>query len=294
MAEITNWRAKNPHKPLFGQKADPVPATRFFDQLSFIGNPNVGCFVLETIDGIILLDCMEPKEEFKQMIIDGFSQLGLDLNDLKMILVTHGHGDHYGTANWFRDQYGCRIYMSKGDYEYAKQDECSPTGVLTWDIYDFIDDGDVIELGGQKVYCFMTSGHTPYCMSFIIPVTDNGEPHMMAMWGGSGIPYNPSEKVKYLKSCLRFAKITEKFGVDGEIASHPFIDKGTERLAVVRDIPDGVPNPFVLGKEGYKKMEEMYLGLCIDAMEKQAEVLDKVVPEDPRIARMRERKAAQK
>ena len=137
----------------------------------------------------------------------------------------------------------------------------------------------------------MTPGHTLYCMSFIIPVTDNGEPHMMAMWGGSGIPYYPGDKVAYLRSCLRFAQITEKFGVDGEIASHPFIDKEIERLAVIRGIPDGVPNPFVLGKEEYKKMESMYLYLCLDAMEKQAQEFDKIIPEDPCVVRMRERKA---
>ncbi len=52
MAEKT-WRKPNPHKPNFGAEAATVPATRFFDQLSYIGNNIVGCFVLETSDGFI-------------------------------------------------------------------------------------------------------------------------------------------------------------------------------------------------------------------------------------------------
>lgn len=53
-----------------------------------------------------MIDCMEPKEEHKQTIIKGFEDLGLDFHDLKKIVITHGHGDHYSTANWFRDNYG--------------------------------------------------------------------------------------------------------------------------------------------------------------------------------------------
>ena len=272
------WRMAAAHKPLFGQKVDTFPATRFFDQLSFIGNPNVGCFVLETTEGLILLDCMEPLEEHKQVILEGLADLGLRPEDLKAILVTHGHGDHYGTADWFREQYGCKIYMSKVDYEYAQHDTKSRMGALQWEIYDFLEDGDCFQLGDAKIWCYSTPGHTPGGLSFIFPVTDEGRPHMVAMWGGTGIPYHMSDKIAYLKSTLYFAEATEEKGCDVEISTHPFVDKGTERLAMVRTITDGIPNPFVLGKENYKYYEASFTEMCLKALEKQAEEADKLLP----------------
>lgn len=278
---IQSWRRPAMHKPLFGQELPPCPATRFFDQLSFIGTPNVGCFVLETTEGLILLDCMEPCEEHKQMIVKGFGDLGLNPADLKAILITHGHGDHYGTADWFREQYGCKIYMSKVDYEYAKRDTRNRSGVLKWEIYDFLEGGDIFTLGDTKIQCVSTPGHTPGGLSFIFPVTDEGRPHMAAMWGGSGLPYAISDKVKYLKSALVFAEATSQAGCDVEISTHPFLDKGTERLALVNAITDGIPNPFVLGKENYKYYEAMFLNMCLEALEKQAGELDQFLPPQP-------------
>ena len=279
--EQKSWRTKNPHRPLFGQKVEPFPATRFFDQLSFIGTPNVGCFVLETGEGFVLLDCMEPLEEHRDMIIKCIADLGLELQDLKAILITHGHGDHYGKADWFREQTGCKVYMSHVDYEVAQHDTRNRTGVLKWEIRDFIEDGDTFRLGDTWVKAFSTPGHTPGCLSFIFPVTDEGRPHMVAMWGGTGVPYKTSDKVKYLRSTLYFAEMTEKYGCDAEIATHPFVDRGTDRLAVLRNICDGVPNPFVLGKEGYKQYERMFTDLCLDQMEKQSEIIDPLLPPPP-------------
>ncbi|MBQ7860539.1 MAG: MBL fold metallo-hydrolase [Faecalibacterium sp.] len=281
MRAVKSWRTPKPHRPLFDAKVGPYPATRFFDQLSFIGTPNVGCFVLETDEGLILLDCMEPLEEHREMIVKGFEDLGLDLHDLKAILITHGHGDHYGRADWFREQYGCKIYMSRVDYEFAQHDTRNRTGVLKWEIYDFLEDGDVFRLGNTEIHAFSTPGHTPGGLSYIFPVTDEGVPHMVAMWGGTGVPYKMSAKVDYLRSTLYFAEMTEKFGCDAEIATHPFVDMGTQRLDIVRDICDGVPNPFVLGKAGYKQYEKMFTDLCLDAMAKQSAVVDPLLPPPP-------------
>ena len=288
MEAMKSWRTPSPHRPLFDEKVEAFPATRFFDQLSFIGSPNVCCFVLETSEGLIQIDCMEPLEEHRDIIVEGYRELGLDPHDLKAILITHGHGDHYGMSDWFREQYGCTIYMSHTDYVFAQHDTRNRTGVLKWEINDYLEDGDVFRLGDGEVRCFSTPGHTPGCMSFIIPVTDEGRPHLVALWGGTGVPWTMSDKVDYLNSCQRFAEITEKMGVDAEISNHPFVDKLTERLQIVRNICDGVPNPFVIGKENYKYYERMFADMCFQKMKEQAAEADKLLPPQPE--RLRPRK----
>ncbi len=276
-----SWRTPAAHKPLFDQKTTTFPATRFFDQLSFIGNPNVGCFVLETSDGLILLDCMEPLDEHRDVIVSGFQDLGLNLKDLKAILITHGHGDHYGKADWFRAQTGCKIYMSEIDEAFAKQDTRNRTGVLSWDMDGYLTDDTYFTLGDTRIYCCQTPGHTPGGMSFIFPVTDEGRPHMVAMWGGTGIPYKMSDKVLYLESTLKFAEKTAQMQCDAEISTHPFVDKGTDRLQIIRTITDGIPNPFVLGTEHYKYYEKTFTDICLAAMKKQAAEADALLPPQP-------------
>lgn len=275
------WRKPNPHRPLFGRHEGDTPATKFFDQLSFIGNPDVGCFVLETSEGLILLDCMEPLSEHRDCIVKGFEDLGLPLSDLKAILITHGHGDHFGKADWFREKTGCKIYMSKVDFEFAKQNTRDRSGVLKWDVDGFLEDGGAFVLGDTSVYTYSTPGHSPGCMSFIFRVTDEGREHYVEMWGGSGIPYSMSDKVKYLQSCMSFAKIAEEFGCDVEISSHPFIDKSTDRLRIVRDIFDGVANPFVIGRDACVRYEDMFTNMCLQRMKEQALAADKLLPPEP-------------
>ena len=263
-----NWRKPQPHRPMFGQKNEPFPATRFFDQLSFIGDPNVGCFVLETSEGLILLDCMEPGEHYINMILQGLQDLSLDPHDLKAILVTHGHGDHYGSADYFRKHFGCKIYMSSIDYKFARSDT-GPMGALPFEIYDFVEDGDTFTLGDTSVHFFATPGHTPGCLSFVFDVTDEGRKHTVALWGGTGIPRSHEDREQYLASCHYFADITAKMHVDAEIATHPFVDSSILRLQIIRTITDGVPNPFVLGEENYKYYEALFEHMAQEALDSE-------------------------
>ncbi len=88
------------------------------------------------------------------------------------------------------------------------------------------------------------------CFSFVVPVTDEGRPHHMGMWGGSSL-IQGSDAHAYLESWKKFDAICRDYHVDGEISAHTSYDMGILRLQLVRQIVDGVPNPFVLGEEGY-------------------------------------------
>lgn len=120
MAMRTSWRTPRKEVPDFKKKdIPPYPATRFFDQMSFIGDEIVGCFLVETSEGLLLLDCMNPDERSVNIIEDGIESLGLSCLDLKVILISHGHGDHFGRAGYFQRKYGTKICLSKVDFEFA-------------------------------------------------------------------------------------------------------------------------------------------------------------------------------
>ena len=186
---MKTWRKPNTLKPDFTkQNLILCPATRFFDQLSFIGDEIVGCFVLETTAGLVRLDCMNPDQRSIDIIEQGFRDLNLDIHDLKAILISHGHGDHFGMAGYFQETYGAKIYMSQIDHEFAKNLPAgAPWNPVTFQADHYFRDEEILTFGDTKILTVFTPGHSAGCYSFIIPVTDEGRPHHIALWGGSGI-----------------------------------------------------------------------------------------------------------
>lgn len=257
-----SWRPRRTRRPDFEKKdIRSAPATRFFDQLSFIGDEIVGCFPLETSEGIVLVDCMNPDQRSVDMIRQGFKDLGLDIRQLKAVLISHGHGDHFGMAGYFKETYGCRIYMSRTDHDLAcHMPSHFPWEPVTFQVDHYLLDGEILDFGDTRIRAVSTPGHSPGCFSFIIPVTDDGIPHRMALWGGSGI-LPDSDREAYAHSLDKFSRICQEEGVDGEISTHPALDMGLERLELARNITNGIPNPFVLGRDGYHYYEQIFYDL---------------------------------
>lgn len=268
------WRVQKMHKAppppavLGPIPADDIEPTRIFDQLSVIGDTFVYCFVIETTEGLILIDNLYPYQHYIDLVENGLQKLGLDAKNIKAILITHGHFDHYGNAGYFREKYGCKIYMSKAEYDYymnlPDDDDHTP---IPFEVYDFLEDGDDFTLGEMTIHCVGTGGHSPSVLSFIFPVTDEGRPHMCCTWGGTGVPRKREWQEQYLRSATHFVEEVDKYGCDCEVSNHPVIDNGNERLAVIQHITNGVPNPFVIGKEACHRYARMFYDFCASKMD---------------------------
>src|SRR5437667_1032435 len=79
--------------------ADPGPG-KAADNLYFLGTGIVAAWAVNTSDGIILIDTLDNQAEVDKFIIGGLKQLGQDPARIKTIIVSHGHGDHYGGARY--------------------------------------------------------------------------------------------------------------------------------------------------------------------------------------------------
>ena len=260
--QYNGWRPIRPHKPDFGAAADaPVEPTRFFDQMCYIGDHSVCCYLLETSEGCVLVDAMWPNEHSTNLLKDGIKELGHELSDVRAIVLTHCHEDHYGSSDWFRQQFGTTIYLSDIDNTYGKDPDqipgMPPLAPLPWDADVLLQDGDVLTFGDTKIRCVLTPGHTPGCMSFIIDVTDSGEPHKVMLWGGTGImPWTDPDE--YIASAHKFEAICEDEGVDAYVSNHPFVDLSYLKLEICRQIVDGVDNPFVVTPKDVHTYMEMF------------------------------------
>jgi glyoxylase-like metal-dependent hydrolase (beta-lactamase superfamily II) len=70
------------------------------------GGP-VNVYLVEDADGgLLLVDSGLGSPEAEAALAEGFRRVGRRLEEVRRVLVTHGHVDHYGGARWVEEQSG--------------------------------------------------------------------------------------------------------------------------------------------------------------------------------------------
>lgn len=111
---------------------------------------------------VYFLACSEEK---KALVVDPAWQVdtikkkALELGlDIEGALITHHHYDHTNGIEALLNAFDCKVYINKHDAEFV--DVPKMNLVKT-------DQGDVIEIGQQKIEVLHTPGHTPGSQSFL-------------------------------------------------------------------------------------------------------------------------------
>ena len=138
-------------------------------------SPSVA-YAIETSDGLILVDT--GLEDGHALLVEQLEALGLDINDLKMILVTHGHGDHYLGAKELQETTGAKLYVGKGDSGVLR--DAGPreavfstfamdnVGIHPTVVDVELTGGETIELGDTRIQVIATPGHTPGSVCYLL------------------------------------------------------------------------------------------------------------------------------
>ena len=246
---------------------------QIFDDVLLIANKATNCIVLDSGDGLILIDAIFPKEKMFDAIVSAIEEIGWDPKDIKKFIVSHGHFDHTGCGRWIKEAFHPDIYISKVDYDFWTDHPVFPDKPEThkdFDIENFIDDGGEVTLGNKTVKVYSTPGHTPGGLSFIFPVTDLGVNHTAALWGGANPPNKIGKVVTYFKSLDYFMKQTELNGVDVALSTHPTIDNGFEKMVFANNRLAHMPNVYILGTEGFRQYCQGFRSMCYVRLEEIA------------------------
>jgi metallo-beta-lactamase class B len=258
-------RANSPNDPL-------IAPAKIFDNVYAIGNAGTVAYVIQTSDGLMMIDALGANQVDTQLL-PGFQKLGLDPAKVKIIVVTHGHADHFGGSPYMQDHYGSKVYVSAADWNLMENPPAGrggdkkpgPTAILPKHDQVVIE-GQPIGLGDVKVIPVAIPGHTPGSMGYMFPVKDNGKTHMAAIFGGTILtpgPISDQGLQTYLKSLAHFKEETKKAKVDVEIQNHPLMDPIQTKLDKLQSRKKGDPNPFVVGQENYQKFVDV-MSLCTE------------------------------
>lgn len=236
--------------------AKPAPAPgRAFDELYYVGADWVSAWALKTSDGIILFDALDNEAEARDLIEGGLRKLGLDPAQIKVIVVTHGHGDHYGGAAYLAKRYGARIVMSAADWQMtAGQLEFSMPAWGAPPVRDpsrdvTANDGDTVKLGNTVVTLYLTPGHTLGTLSPVFDVHVAGQPHRALLWGGTAFNFGKimPRLDSYVAATDRMRALAPQQGIDVMISNHAGYDNTFAKLDQLRRQGGLQPDPFVLG-----------------------------------------------
>ncbi len=239
---------------------------KIFDDLLIVSQKETNCFVLKTNEELIVIDAIWPDKRAFDAIVDSIRAVGWNPAEIKKLILTHGHADHTGCGKWFVETYGVKTYLSRTDDLFWKQSPIKPKRPDTWKDYDideYISDGDVITSGDKKIYVYGTPGHTPGCLSYIFPVTEEGEIHMAALWGGTTPPRIKDDVRQYLESLDYFVKEAESKHVDVALSNHASIDNGLERIQYSNKRMSYMPNIYIIGWNGFQKYCQVFRTLSM-------------------------------
>ncbi|PWT81296.1 MAG: hypothetical protein C5B57_10795 [Blastocatellia bacterium] len=250
-------------EPRANRPDDPaIQPTKLFDNVYAIGNGGTTVYVIQTSAGLLMIDALAANQVDSQLL-PGFQKLGLDPAQVKIILVAHGHADHFGGSAYFQEHFGSKVYVSAADWMVMENPPAQrgraaggppPAPIPKHDAE--IKDGEAIVLGDLKVTPIAVPGHTPGAMGFIFPVKDNGTPHTAAMFGGVWLTpglLNDEALQTYLMSVVRFGDATKKAKVDVALQNHTLMDPIQDKLDKLAVRKKGEPHPFVVGAGEYQK-----------------------------------------
>src|SRR5256712_721668 len=224
--------------------AEPV---KVFDNLNFVGQTEYSVWAVTTSEGIIVIDTIYDYSD-EEEVVGGLKKLGLDPANIKYAIVSHAHPDHHGGAKFLQDRYGTRVIMSAADWDMLdRSNGTKPKRDMV------AGDGQKLTLGDTTLNLYITPGHTPGTISILIPVKDNGKPHLAALWGGTGLNADRESLQSYIRSAQRFSDIVRQAGADMILSNHTDWDRSKVNLPMLAKRTLGSPNPYVVGNESVRR-----------------------------------------
>jgi len=230
-----------------------VKPFKIIDNLYYVGNKDVSSYLVDTGKGLILHDTTFPQTAY--LLLESIRELGFNPKDIKYIIHSHGHYDHFGATKVLVELTSAKTFLGKDDI-FILEDRHDLTWAAEYGVEFYeefkvdhpLKDGDKIELGSICIECLNIPGHTPGAMSYFFNMKSGLKTYRVGTHGGPGLNtlsneflerYNVSKenRNKYLDSINKMKK--EK--VDIFLGIHPVLGDmlGKEKL-----LTESI-NPFI-------------------------------------------------
>jgi glyoxylase-like metal-dependent hydrolase (beta-lactamase superfamily II) len=146
-----------------------------------IGGPGVSSgddccvYLIESKDELCIIDTGAGKSA--GMILEQVKKAGFDLEQVRFIVITHGHIDHIGGLKKFKETLNAQIIAHELDLPAIEEARPELTAQAWYGVkyegvkVDRVLAGDEsFSLGDIEIYCLHTPGHTPGSISVFVEI----------------------------------------------------------------------------------------------------------------------------
>ena len=224
-AQRIDWNARAPwagRPDNAPPEAQQIAGFRIFDNLYYVGLKRVSAYLLTTTAGLVLIDTGFP--ETTDFVLSNIRAVGFDPANIKYILITHSHADHYGSAARIQQLSRARVGMSLEDWQVVERSQSGPqTGpdrgiLLHRDL--ILKDGESLRVGDAVLKFYVTPGHTPGATSIELQAQDRGKSYRTLMPGGLGMQFGREWTTTFIQSMERLKQLGPW---DVLLGNHPFL-----------------------------------------------------------------------
>lgn len=230
--------------------AQAVPPIKIFDNFYYVGNTYVSAYVLKTSAGLIMIDALH--DQWTGISLDAMTKTGLNPKDIKYLIVTHGHQDHFGGAKAVMDLSGAGIALTEADWKLMEGGRDSATAPKRDMV---ITEGQTLTLGDTTIRFYVTPGHTPGGASMEFPVFDGCKQCKAFLFGGHNVTSNQPQAFEQMIASVKRLSSTLT-GVSAYFTSHPWAASVVEKGEKIRSRKAGDPNPYIAPADFLKFMKE--------------------------------------
>ncbi|PVI00652.1 Metallo-hydrolase/oxidoreductase [Periconia macrospinosa] len=246
-----------------------TPASPFRD-VFFVGQSAWSSWAIDTGNReLLLIDTLATPEEAEKVIIPGLESFGYSGRDVKSIVITHEHTDHFGGLAYFQKHFNPYVYASETTWVAMANSNFNPPEYYNYSKARTLDDGETLDMNGLQMQAYHTPGHTPGCISLTFPVVDKltQESHRVGLYGGGGIPRSAAAMVQQVNSWTRWSELSRAVGVDVLMSNHQTQDHSLWNLDLLRHrdcegTQCNIPNPYVIGTDAYVRYSKV-MSLCV-------------------------------
>ncbi|MCI8416990.1 MAG: MBL fold metallo-hydrolase [Lachnospiraceae bacterium] len=193
--DYVSKKRKCQEKPMahlfFHQEKRYVKPFSIYGNVYYVGDSWVCVHLIDTGEGLLLIDagnaCATP------WLVQAIWEAGFRPNDVKWIVLSHGHVDHVGGAEFFRNTFGTKLYMAQADAQMFREHpelsfiQDSPS--LLDQVFEpdvCIQDGDILAFGPMQIQCCTVPGHTEGCVALFFDAHQGAETKRCGYYGGFG------------------------------------------------------------------------------------------------------------
>lgn len=209
---------------------------KIFDNLYYVGIDFVSAYVVPTSEGLILIDATYDRNV--DHVLAGIEEMGFDPKDIKFILVTHWHADHFGGAPRIHRLSGATVGMIGEDWDAL----ATPPDINTDQIWR-IKDGDTLTLGDTTLTLYHLPGHTLGVLGIEYTLYDDGTPYKGLTFGGNGFNFRGVEQTEMIIRSTE--RVLAMEGMQVIVGNHQTMGNVFERAERLAERKPGDPHPFV-------------------------------------------------